>query len=81
MTIHTHLRLVDGPVVLPEQNTRSVKVANMAKVLIETGTFHDEHDARLALRFVGYSAFEVQVYVDDARQVAEQHVVAREMAR
>ncbi|QPF81622.1 hypothetical protein IC762_17495 [Bradyrhizobium genosp. L] len=80
MTIHTRLRLVDGPLVLPEHSARCCRVAEMAKVLIEHEAFADRHDAVLTLRLCGFSAFEVTELVEDAIAVAVQHVVAREMS-
>ncbi|MES5483629.1 hypothetical protein QMZ05_12795 [Bradyrhizobium sp. INPA03-11B] len=80
-TSHPRIRLVDGPVVIPEVEERTEKVARMAKHLLAAGTFNDERDAIRSLVGNGFRFGEVVMLVDDARQVAAQHVVAVEMSR
>ncbi len=76
-SIHTFRpRLVDGPVV---EVNRADRVAQMAKTLIELSTYADKDDAILSVRGK-FSAVEIMMMIDDARQVAMQHVVAREMS-
>lgn len=72
------IRLIDGPLVYTQ---RAETVAKMAKTLIEEDAFQNEQDAIRLLTFKGFGLVEVFHMIDDARQVATQHVVAREMAK
>ena len=71
----TH-RLIDGPLVVVNRKER---VEQMAAALIEAATFGDERDAIRSL--IGrFTPVDVMMLVDDARQVAVQSTVAREMS-
>lgn len=72
------IRLIDGPLI---DVNRIETVARMAKVLIAEDCFQCERDAIWMLRHKGFSPVAVFSMIDDARQVAMQHVVAREMAK
>lgn len=71
-------RLVDGPLI---EVNRTALVAEMAKALIEAGSFFCERDAVMTL--IGarkFRAVHIAMCIDDARQVAmQENVVAREM--
>lgn len=77
---YPRIRLIDGPL-LETDMRRTDLVARMAKELIRQDTYHTERDAIRSLVGNGFSALDVMVVVDDARQVAMQHVVAMEMSR
>ncbi len=70
-------RLLDAGLVNVARNSM---VARMAAVLVRKHTFGDEEDARFSLRYAGFTMAEIVMCIDDARQVAAQHVVAMEMA-
>jgi len=70
------VRLIDAPLVNVARNSM---VARMAAVLVRKDTFGNERDARFSLRYAGFTMPEIVMCIDDARQVAAQHVVAREM--
>jgi hypothetical protein len=77
ITVHP---LVDGTLSLDAVRAQRIaKVAEMASRLVETGAFVDHSDSILVLASFGYSAFEVHALLDDARQIAAEHVVAMEM--
>lgn len=63
----------------PLLNTRRADlVARMAARLIECGTYSSESDAMRSL--VGnYAIADIMMLIDDARQVATQEAVARDM--
>ncbi len=71
------IRLVDSAAV---QVNRAERVAAMAKTLIECGTYASERDAIRSL-FGRYGIADIMMLIDDARQVAVQSAVAREMSR
>lgn len=80
MSIITIHPLIDGPICLDAVRAQRIaKVAEMASRLVETGAFVDHSDSIMVLASFGYSAFEVHALLDDARQVAAEHVVAMEM--
>jgi len=61
---------------------RSDVVSLMAADLIKHDAVGNENDAIRVLMWGGrYNAFDVALMVDDARQVAMQDVVAREMSK
>jgi hypothetical protein len=69
--------LIDGPLCEP----RDQLIARMAADLVRFDAFHNREDAVRALMWrKDYSPFLVMRFADDARQVAMQDVVAREMA-
>ncbi|WP_439398975.1 hypothetical protein ACRQ5Q_16675 [Bradyrhizobium sp. PMVTL-01] len=78
VTIHA---LPDGPLLLDAVRAQRIaKVAEMASRLVETGAFVDRDDSIMVLVSFGYSPFEVHALVDDAMQIAREHVVAMEMS-
>jgi hypothetical protein len=77
----SQIRLIDGPVVDIKAHKREL-VAQMAKDLIRFDAVADERDAIRALSWCGrYSAYDVLVLLDDARQVAMQEIVAKEISK
>ena len=77
ITIHP---LVDGSLSLDAVRAQRIaKVAEMTSRLVETGAFVDHSDSIMVLASFGYSRFEVHALLDDARQVAQEHVIAMEM--
>jgi hypothetical protein len=77
----SHLVLVDASIATNAEARRACTVAAMAAELIRYQAFADPRDARLTLSVAGYPSFEIELLIDDARQVAAQHVVAMEMTR
>lgn len=75
----TVLRLLDGPMTDPRARREHV-VMRMAKDLVAYDAFRVEADAIRALMAREYSPFDVLRFVDDARQVAMQEIVAKEMS-
>ena len=71
--------LIDGPLSAPHEGREGL-VRRMAERLVTYDVFANEGDAMRCLMMKGFSPFEVIRFVDDARQVAMQDVVAREMA-
>lgn len=82
MTITTIHPLPNGPISLDGVNIIRVSlVVRMARVLVDEECFSDHTDSIQALVASGlFSYFDIMVCIDDARQTAMQHVVAREMA-
>jgi hypothetical protein len=72
--------LRDGALTEPRE-TREDLVRRMAQRLVTYDAYRNESDAIRCLMMKGFSPFEVCKFVDDARQVAMQDVVAREMGR
>jgi hypothetical protein len=74
--------LVDGPLMnMPEHKER--RVLDMAEQLIEHDAYADSGDARRLLRALGWSMIDVELLLDDARQVAFSatlDIVATEMS-
>ena len=79
MTIPTTTYLVDGPLMTTEARKQQV-AEQMASHLLDTNTVLNREDAVRMLRTAGYSIFDVHLLVDDARAVAFQEIVAKEMA-
>lgn len=71
--------LADGPLLTASERKRMVTEA-MAAELLETSIVPERDDAVRMLRTAGYSTFDVHLMVDDARAVAFQEIVAREMS-
>lgn len=73
--------LIDGPICAPHQS-REDTVKRMAQRLVKYDAFRNEGDAirtlmaRAPLEQESFSPFDVLRFVDDARQVAMQDVVA-----
>lgn len=77
ITIHP---LPDGSLSLDAaRRERACKVADMAHALIANNAYADQGDAITALVGAGFPIFEIKVLLDDARQVAVQHMVEMEM--
>lgn len=69
-----------GPLILPNEPAYTDIVAAMAADLTRFDAFTDEADAVRSLMATGrYGAFHILRFIDDARQLAMQGVVAREM--
>lgn len=64
----------------PMITMRACLTARMSAELLKDGSYADPLEARRTLRRAGFSAFDIENQIDDARQVAMQHVVEREMA-
>jgi hypothetical protein len=71
--------LVDGPLMTARERSNRV-TERMAADLLRTNTVLNREDAVRMLRTAGYSIFDVHLLVDDARAVAFQEIVAKEMA-
>lgn len=69
-------RVIDGALLYLG---RQEIVARMAADLVAADSFHDEREAIRSL-FGKYPYFQISLLIDDARQVAVQDVVAREMS-
>jgi hypothetical protein len=67
MAVNTLVRLVDRPL-MPAHKER--RVLDMAEQLIEHDAYADGDDARLLLRALGWSMLDIELLLDDARQVA-----------
>jgi hypothetical protein len=74
-----NLFLPDGPLAAARA-AREATVHAMAADLIRFESFHTTSDAVRSL-MGHYKAMEIALYADDARQVAMQGVVAREMMK
>ncbi|WP_407146301.1 hypothetical protein [Bradyrhizobium sp. ORS 86] len=73
-------RFLDGP--LMDQATRREEVIRrMAKDLAEHNAFSCERDAIRVLMTAGYPSYDVMALVGEARQVAQQELVAAQMSR
>ena len=72
--------LLEAPLMACQQG-RLALVERMANVLLMQGAYGSREDAVQALFWNGdFRSFEVARFVDDARQVAVQEMVAREMS-
>ena len=71
--------LLDGPMMLAPER-KQAKIEEMAASLLKDGrAFLDRGDAIRLLRSLDYSVLDVMLCVDDARALATQEIVAREM--
>ena len=77
--IPTATYLVNGPLMTAQARRREIAEA-MAADLLRTNTVLNREDAVRMLRTAGYSIFDVHLLVDDARAVAFQEIVAKEMS-
>lgn len=69
-------------ITFPARESRAALVARMAADLVRYDAWRNKDDALRSLVFgCRYGSFEAVTYLDDARQLAMQSVVAREMAR
>lgn len=71
--------LLDGPLMSAHQRRRQM-IEQMAQDLIEADAMRDRDDAVSALRAKDYPRFDIFAFVDEARAVAFQEIVAREMS-
>jgi len=71
------VRLIDGPLV---NTRRAALVTRMASDLVAAGTAGSERDAIRTL-FGKYAIGDIMILIDDARQAAQQEIVAREMSK
>lgn len=78
MSLNFHL--IDGPL-LKASAQREALVQQMADDLVRYDAFANESDAIRTLMNRSYRPLDIALLADDARQVAMQSVVAREMSR
>lgn len=62
------------------REARSTKVAAMARLLIDWRCWADVDDCKLVLRHGGFSHFEIEALLADARQIAVQHIIEMEIS-
>lgn len=80
MSVTTIHRFSDAPLSLEAARyERPCKVGRMAHVLLDNRCYADHGDSIMVLVAAGFSAFEVKVLIDDARQVATQYAVEMAM--
>lgn len=70
--------LIDGPMMTACER-RKATIDRMARDLVAAGAFHNDDDAKRALRFAGYASLDVEILAAEARMVAMQAIVAAEM--
>jgi hypothetical protein len=71
--------LVDGPIMLaPERRKETIE--RMAKDLAETGAIDSDQDSIRLLMHAGYPSLDVALLAGEARMVAMQEIVAREIS-
>jgi len=68
----------DAPL-MTRTDVRAEMVRQMAEVLIRDEAWRCQHEAMKALHADGYQTLQIARFVDDAMQVAQQDVVAKEM--
>lgn len=68
-------------VIVPFALRRTTLVPKMAADLVKFGTYGSERDAIRSLFGNGYAMTDIVMLIDDARQAAQQEIVAREMSR
>jgi hypothetical protein len=78
--VNLNFPLIDGPLATHGES-RDELVKRMAADLVTYDAFRNEADAIRSLMARGYPSFAVARFVDDARQVAMQGVVAAEMMK
>lgn len=71
--------LLDGPLMLTPER-RAAMTLQMAAILLADDAHVDRGDAIRCLRGREYNAIDVMMLVDDARAVAVQDLVAKEMS-
>jgi len=74
-------RWLKGPFVMKPPTYRQQLTESMARVLQESGTAHDERDAIRYLFHNGYAMADIVMLLPDARALAFQEVVAKEMSK
>jgi hypothetical protein len=72
--------LIDGSL-LTRANNRDEVVERMAACLVKYDAFRTKGDAVRTLLAKRFPSLEVARYLDDARQLAMQSIVAREMSK
>lgn len=73
--------LIDGPLMTTIERRQAV-VCRMAKVLIASGeALISDRDAVRVLLATGYSTVDVAILAGEARMVAYQEIVAKEMSK
>ena len=75
-----HFHLIDGPL-MEARARRDAMAQRMADHLVKHDAFTNESDAIRSLMASGYPPLDIAILADDARQVAMQSVVAREMSK
>jgi hypothetical protein len=79
MTEFTTPFLIDGPLMTtPERRTRLIK--SMALELVKHGAAGDRGDAIHVLHALHYGVVNIHCLVDEARTLAMQEIVAKEMS-
>jgi hypothetical protein len=71
--------LLNGPIMTAPER-REALLERMAKDIAAYHVCADRQDAVRVLHQLGYDVTDIHVLVDDARQVAMQDIVAREMS-
>jgi hypothetical protein len=71
--------LLDGPIMTAPERRKTL-IARMAQVLIRHGALASDSDAIRALHADGYSIVDVAILAGEARTLAYQEIVAREMS-
>lgn len=81
MAIITTFPLPDGPLIGADFviTERAALIYRMARELINDGTHGHHGDAIVTLVVAGHDTFNIMALIDDARQVAAQHLVTMEM--
>jgi hypothetical protein len=74
-------RWLEGPIVVKPATYRQQLIESMARSLQEAGTAGDERDAIRSLFGNGYAMADIIMLLDDARALAFQEIVAKEMSR
>jgi len=80
MMTYPPIRLLDAPLIDARTRRRAL-VARMAQDLVRYDAHANEADAIRSLYGAGYPMADIVMLVDDARQVAVQEIVAKEMSK
>lgn len=79
MMTYPQIKLIDGALI--DKMPRKELVEKMARDLIRFDAVANERDSIRSLFGHGYSMIDLVMLIDDARQVAQQEIVAREMGK
>jgi hypothetical protein len=71
--------LLDGPLILAPERKQEM-AEEMAALLLDANAYLDRGDAIRLLRAADYNALNVMLCVDDARHLAMQEIIAKEMS-
>lgn len=71
--------LIDGSLMATIERRKATTI-RMAKDLAEAGALASDQDAVMLLRSRGYSMFDVALLAGEARMLARQEIVTREMS-